>query len=248
MPGFTVDRLTHRRRLLEQIDAHRRDLDTQLSARQLTDAQAGAFSVTTSPETRAAFGLTREPDRIRDRYGRHTWGQSLLLGRRLAQAGVKFVQVNLGDHVNYWDYHNTEDRLMDAHCPPFDRAFSALMEDLADQGMLDETLVLCLSEMGRNPVLGRAVTDAAVNAATPDGRNHWQWCWTGLMAGAGIRGGIVHGESDEWAGYVKSDPVTPSDVGATLYHCAGIDPGGTVRDLLDRPVYFNDGKVLSQLF
>jgi uncharacterized protein (DUF1501 family) len=248
MPGYTVDRLENRRKLLAEIDTHRRDLDAQLTARQMTDSQSRAFSIATSSETRKAFDLSKEPEKLRDRYGRHTWGQSMLLGRRLAQAGVKYVQVNLGDHVNYWDYHNTEDKLMDQHCPPFDKAFSAFMQDLADQGMLDETLVLCLSEMGRNPVLGRTVTNAAANAATPDGRNHWQWCWTGVIAGAGIRGGNVYGESDEWAGYVKSDPVTPSDIGATLYHAMGIDPQGMVDDILGRPMYFNDGEVLTKLF
>ncbi|HTE17384.1 MAG TPA: DUF1501 domain-containing protein [Armatimonadota bacterium] len=248
VPGFTVDRLGHRQRLLEQIDAHRRDLDTDLGARQLTDAQQRAFSVTTSQETRRAFDLKQETDALRDRYGRHIWGQSLLLARRLSQAGVKFVQVNLGDHVNYWDYHEREDALMDQHCPPFDKAFSAFLEDLHGQGMLDETLVLCLSEMGRNPILGKSVAGAAANAATRDGRNHWQWCWTGLVAGAGVRGGTVVGESDEWAGYVKSDPVFPADIGATVYQAMGIDPRLEVRDIQNRPMYVNDGHVIDKLF
>lgn len=248
MPGFTVDRLDGRRRLLEQIDVHRRDLDQDLGARQLTNAQQRAFTLTSSAETRKAFDLKQEPDALRDRYGRHTWGQSMLLARRLAQAGVKYVQVNLGDHVNYWDYHSGEDKSMDQHCPPFDRAFSTLLDDLHQTGMLDETLVLCLSEMGRNPVLGKAVTGAAANAAEPDGRNHWQWCWTGVIAGAGVRGGAVYGESDEWAGYVKSDPVTPSDLGATVYASLGLDPRMEVRDIQDRPVYVNDGHVLDRLF
>jgi len=248
LPGFTVDRLANRRKLLEQVDGYRRDLEHDLGARQLTDSQQRAFGVATSAQTRLAFDLKQEPDALRDRYGRHIWGQSLLLSRRLAQAGVKFVQVNLGDHVNYWDYHSLEDKSMDAHCPPFDKAFSALLEDLHQQGMLEETLVLCLSEMGRNPILGRTVFGAAANAATSDGRNHWQWCWTGLIAGAGVRGGTVIGESDEWAGYVKSDPIFPSDIGATVFHSMGIDPRSEVHDLQGRPVYFNDGEVISKLF
>ena len=93
----------------------------------MTDSQGRAFGVATSPETRRAFDLSKEPEKLRDRYGRHIWGQSMLLARRLSQAGVKFVQVNLGDHVNYWDYHSKEDKLMDQHCPPFDKAFSALL-------------------------------------------------------------------------------------------------------------------------
>jgi hypothetical protein len=248
MPGFTLERLGGRQRLLDQIDTYRRDLHHDLGARQLTDSQQRAFEVATSQATRRAFDLKQEPDGLRDRYGRHIWGQSMLLARRLSQAGVKFVQVNLGDHVNYWDYHQKEDVLMDQHCPPFDKAFSALLEDLHQTGMLGETLVLCLSEMGRNPILGRSVAGAAANAAERDGRNHWQWCWTGVIAGAGVRGGTVVGESDEWAGYVKSDPVYPSDIGATVYHSIGIDPRSEVLDLFGRPIYFNDGEVIEKLF
>jgi len=248
LPGFTIDRLSNRQKLLDQIDGHRRDLDVDLSARQLSDTQSRAFTIATSAATRRAFDLSHEPDALRDRYGRHTWGQSLLLGRRLVQAGVKFVQVNLGDHVNYWDYHNTEDKLMDQHCPPFDKAFSAFMEDMHQQGLLEETLVICMSEMGRNPVLGKTVFGAAANAASPDGRNHWQWCWSGVFAGAGIRGGTAVGESDEWAGYVKSEPCFPSNIGATVFHAMGIPSHAEVRDIEDRPVFVNDGEMVEKLY
>lgn len=248
LPGFTVDRLSNRQKLLGSIDNYRRDLETDLGARQLSDTQTRAFTIATSAETRRAFDLSLEPAALRDKYGRHTWGQSLLLGRRLVQAGVKFVQVNLGDHVNYWDYHDSEDKLMDAHCPPFDKAFSAFMEDMHQQGLLEETLVLCLSEMGRNPVLGKPVFGAAANAATPNGRNHWQWCWSGVFAGAGIRGGTSVGESDDWAGYVKSEPCFPSNIGATLFHAMGIPSHAEVRDIEDRPVFVNDGERVEKLY
>lgn len=248
LPGFTVDRIANRKKLLVEVDQCRRDLDENLQARQLSDSHARAFEVTTSSATRKAFDLSQEPEKLRDRYGRHNWGQSMLLARRLVQAGVKYVQVNLGDHVNYWDYHSQEDRSMDAHCPPFDKAFSAFLEDMNQQGVLKETLVLCLSEMGRNPVLGRTVTGAAVNAATPDGRNHWQWCWTGVFAGGGVQPGRVYGESDEWSGYVKSDPVFPEDIGATVFTAMGIPPGAEARDIQDRPVFFNTGTPIEKLF
>ncbi len=248
IPGLTVDRVAARQRLLSGVDSARRDLDADLGARQLTDAQKRAFSIVTSPATRRAFDLHQEATPLRDRYGRHIWGQSLLLARRLVQSGVRFVQVNLGDHVNYWDYHNAEDAGMNQHCPPFDRALSAFFEDMGQQGLLDQTLVLVLSEMGRNPVLGKTVTGAAVNAAQLDGRNHWQWCWSGLIAGGGVRGGVVHGASDEWAGYVHEDPVFPNDIGATLYHAMGINPRAELRDIQDRPFVINDGQVLSGLF
>jgi uncharacterized protein (DUF1501 family) len=248
MPGFTVDRLSQRRQLLGQVDGFRRDLEADLGAKQLTDAQQRAFALTTSAGVVRAFDLKQEPDPLRERYGRHTWGQSMLLARRLVQHGVKFVQVNLGDHVNYWDYHSKEDALMDQHCPPFDRAFSALLEDLAQQGLLDETLVVCLSEMGRNPVLGKLPPGVPASQAAPDGRNHWHWCWTGVLAGGGVRGGTVVGESDEWAGQVKSDPVYPADLSATVFHCMGIDPHSEVRDMLDRPMPLSEGTVIRKLF
>ncbi len=114
--------------------------------------------------------------------------------------------------------------------------------------MLAETLVICTSEMGRNPVLGKAVTGAAMNAAEPDGRNHWQWCWSGVFAGAGVRGGTVLGESDEWAGYPKSEAYMPSDVGATIFHALGIDPRSEVVDLQARPMVINQGRVMDRLF
>jgi hypothetical protein len=248
MPGFTVDRISHRQALLNQIDGYRRDIENDLEARQLADSHARAFALTTRAGVAGAFDLKHESQKMRERYGRHIWGQSMLLARRLVQNGVKYVQVNLGDHVNYWDYHSAENALMDKHCPPYDKAFSALLEDLQQQGMLDETLVVCLTEMGRNPVLGKLPPGVPAAQAAADGRNHWHWCWTGLFAGGGVRGGTVVGESDEWAGYVKSDPVWPADIGATVFNAVGIDPRGEVRDLQNRPVYFNDGEVIQKLY
>lgn len=246
-PGFTVDRLSSRQRLLAGVDAVRRDLDEDLAVRQLTDVQSRAFTITTSEATRRAFDLAREPQHLRERYGRHTWGQSLLLARRLAQAGVKYVQVNIGG-LNAWDYHRGEDARMDVMLPPFDRAFSAFLEDLQEQGMLDDTLVICTSEMGRNPVLGKTVTGAAVNASDPDGRNHWQWVWSGVFAGAGVRQGAVVGESDEWAGRPATRGYMPCDVGATIYDALGISPRTEVIDLLGRPMVINQGEVMRELY
>jgi uncharacterized protein (DUF1501 family) len=223
-------------------------MEQNLSAKQLTDAQQRAFAVAISTETVRAFDLKQEPEQLRDRYGRHIWGQSMLLARRLVQHGVKFVQVNLGDHVNYWDYHSKEDELMDRHCPPYDRAFGAFLEDLHQHGMLDETLVVCLSEMGRNPVLGKLPPGVPASQAAPDGRNHWHWCWTAVLAGGGLRGGTVVGESDEWAGYVKSEPCFPADISATVFHCMGIEPQSQVRDLQDRPIVISEGNVIEKLF
>ncbi|MBM3457115.1 MAG: DUF1501 domain-containing protein [Armatimonadetes bacterium] len=245
--GFTVDRLENRQRLLAQVDQRRRDLDRELDVQQLSDAQSKAFTVTTSAETRRALDLTQEAPKLRERYGRSTFGQSLLLGRRLAEAGVKYVQVNLGN-LNAWDYHRAEDQRMDGMMPLFDQAFSAFLEDLAGRGLLEETLVVCTSEMGRNPVLGKSVTGAAVNASDPDGRNHWQWVWSGVFAGAGVRGGTVVGESDEWAGYPATKGFMPCDVGATIYDALGIDPRTEVIDIQGRPMVVNHGEVMEELY
>lgn len=247
LPGMGVERLENRRRLLAEVDQVRRDLDHDLGIRQLADATQQAFTVATSSRTRDAFDLAREPEKLRDRYGRHTFGQSMLLGRRLAEAGVNFVQVNLGS-LNTWDSHEGETRYLERLTPPFDQGFSTLLEDLAERGMLDDTLVLCLSEMGRNPVLGKTVTGAAVNAATPDGRNHWQYVWSCLFAGAGVRGGTVVGASDEWAGHPDGEAFYPADLGATIYSAMGIDPRAEVHDMEGRPLVINEGEPIRALF
>lgn len=247
LPGFTVERIAHRRKLLEAVDGMRRDLDDHLSVRQLHDAQVSAFRAAVAPTTRSAFDLSQEPAALRDRYGRHSFGQSLLLARRLAEAGVPFIQANMGC-MNQWDAHRDEIGYMKRLMPPFDQGFSALIEDLHDRGMLAETLVLCMGEMGRNPVLGRAVTGAAMNAAEPDGRNHWQWCWTAVFAGGGVRGGAAVGESDEWAGYPDGEAYTPADLGATIYTRMGIHPRSELRDIQDRPFIINEGQVIEKLF
>lgn len=245
--GMTVDRLNDRRRLLADVDSYRKDLDKDLQAHQLTEAQQRAFNLATSSAVRDAFDLSKETPVMRDRYGRHTWGQSFILSRRLVSAGVKFVQVNLGG-LNHWDYHDKENDCLKRDMPPFDQGFSALIEDLQQRGMLDETLVICMSEMGRNPVMGKPVTGSVDNGARADGRNHWQWCWTGVFAGAGVQGGAIHGESDEWAGYANSKAYYPSDMGATIFHALGIDPHTEVHDMQNRPVPISRGTIMTELF
>jgi len=245
LPGYTVERLDNRRRLLAEVDRHRRDLDRDLGTRQLGDVQRRAFEVATGSATRHAFDLAREPASLRDGYGRHTFGQSLLLARRLVEAGVRFVQVNRGA-MNTWDLHQEEDRRLEALMPPFDQGFSALLEDLQQRGLLRETLVLCLSEMGRNPRLGAPTSDGT--PGIPDGRNHWQWCWTALFAGAGVRGGTVVGASDAWSAYPEGDAYRPADVGATVYAALGIDPRSEARDPEGQPRVVNQGLPIASLF
>lgn len=247
LPGFTLDRIASRRRLLNEVDQYRRDLDRDAQIDKLSAVNQRAFEITTSARTRDAFDLTREPSPLRDRYGRHLYGQSLLLARRLVESGVRFVQANMGP-MNSWDWHNNEDKYIAQQLPPWDQAFSTLLADLHERGMLEETLVLAMSEMGRNPILGKAVTGAAANAANPSGRNHWQNCWSMALAGGGIRGGTVVGKSDEVAGFPEGEGFYPNDVAATVFHALGIDPRAELADFEGRPLIINDGTPITRLF
>lgn len=247
LAGMTVDRIANRRQLLAEVDQHRRDLERDPSIGKLDAVNQRAFEITTSSRTREAFDLTKEPDALRDRYGRHLYGQTLLLSRRLIENGVRFVQANMGP-MNSWDWHNDEDNYIARQLPPWDQAFSVLLEDLEARGLLQETLVLAMSEMGRNPILGRAVTGAAANAANPSGRNHWQYCWSMALAGGGVRGGTVVGQSDELAGYPDGEAFYPNDVAATVYSALGIDPRAEVVDMEGRPLVINDGTPIARLF
>ncbi|MCC2672208.1 MAG: hypothetical protein K0Q72_4680 [Armatimonadetes bacterium] len=247
MAGMTVDRISQRRQLLAEVDHYRRDLERDPVIGKLDAVNQRAFEITTSSRTRDAFDLSKEPDALRDRYGRHLYGQTLLLSRRLLQAGVRFVQANMGP-MNSWDWHNDEDRPLKSQVPPWDQAFSVLLEDMESRGLLQETLILAMSEMGRNPILGRSVTGAAVNAANPGGRNHWQNCWSMALAGGGIRGGTVVGQSDEVAGFPDGEAFYPNDVAATVYHALGVDPRAEIIDMEGRPLVINDGTPITRLF
>jgi hypothetical protein len=191
-----------------------------------------AFDLVTSGRGRAAFDLTRESDKTRDRYGRHTWGQSCLLARRLVEAGVRLVHVNWprdpGDSAvdnPLWDTHaQNADRLQDSLCPMFDVSFDALLTDLAERGLLSETLVVVVGEFGRTP---------RINAV--GGRDHWGHVFSMALAGAGVRGAQVIGASDRNGAYPVTDPVRGGDLTATIFHLLGIDPNGMFRDKSNRP-------------
>ena len=231
--GLTVDRLHDRHGLLDQVDGQLRRLEAQRSLDNFTRSQHRAFSLLTSAQARAAFDLSTEDVRLRERYGRTLFGNCTLIARRLVEAGVRFVNVTWDI---FWDRYRLQYDAWDTHTrnfpilreynlPYFDLAFSALMQDLQERGLLDETLVVVMSEMGRTP---------RVNAS--GGRDHWTFCYAALLAGAGIRGGTVYGSSDSQAAYVKDLPVSPADLCASIYHCLGIDPEMTVPDRAGRPV------------
>jgi hypothetical protein len=240
--GLEVGRLGNRRTLLEQVNRQQKQLDDTAECRRLSDQQQLAFSVLSSGRVANAFEMRREPASVRDRYGRHAFGQSLLLARRLIEAGVPVVQANMG-HVQNWDNHsNIFPTLKNRLLPPLDQGVSALLDDLEARGLLDETLVLMLGEFGRTPKL----------ATPPDskspGRDHWAPCFFGLFAGAGVRGGQVIGRSDKIGAYPATTPYSPDDIGATVYHLLGVDPASEVRDRQNRPVQLNRGTVMESLF
>lgn len=231
-----------------------RSLDQQLHSleeRAMTAHYQRAFSLLAAPEVTRAFDLSQEPRHIRERYGMNIHGQSVLQARRLVDAGVPIVTVfwpndGITNVSVYWDTHNRNFiDLRERLCPVTDLAFSALLDDLDQRGMLDETLVVWTGEMGRTPRVGQSVVGGA--GAGRDGRDHWGQVFTSVLAGGGIRGGAVHGSSDRYAAEPASNPTPPADLAATIYHCLGVDPRLEIRDRLDRPLTLCDGQVIEPL-
>ncbi|MCS6863526.1 MAG: DUF1501 domain-containing protein [Gemmataceae bacterium] len=235
--GLAVDQLTDRVHLLDAINSQQKWLAEAAETKKLTDQQRQAVAVLTSGKVAKAFAMDQEPAKTRDRYGRHPFGQSCLLARRLIEAGVPVVQANMGQ-VQNWDNHaQLFTRMKNDLLPPLDRAVAALLDDLHDRGLLETTLVVMLGEFGREPKINK---DA--------GREHWAPCFCGLFAGAGVRGGQVIGRSDAHAAYPATTPYSPDDLGATIYTVLGIDPHADVHDRLGRPVQLNRGSVIRPLF
>jgi hypothetical protein len=236
--GADAERMLDRRGLLAVVDHQREILGQAAGARTLDAHTNRAFDLITSPAARRAFDLSRESHRLREQYGSTAFGQGLLLARRLVEAGVRLMTVNWARDDAFWDTHADNFNLLKTSLlPPFDRGFSVLLEDLAQRGLLDETLIVCLGEFGRTPKINKAA-----------GRDHWAGCNTVVLAGAGIRGGLVHGASDRQAAYPITPPVSPEDLAATIYHALGIDIRTQVRDQLGRPLLLSDGTPLTALF
>jgi hypothetical protein len=235
------------------IDTQERELQHSRAAEGLDGFQQQAFRMVTSSAAKRAFRLDLEPPSVRDRYGQNEYGESFLLARRLVEAGVRLVTVTWmyifpnGRVSNVWDNHagfgihgaKTGFDLLKSPVgiPPLDRAYSALIEDLADRGLLDETLVAAVGEFGRTPTINK---DA--------GRDHWGACQSALLAGGGVRGGQVYGASDRHAAYVKDNPVSPEDLLATIYHSLGIPPESEVHDRDGRPYRIAEGRPVTALF
>jgi uncharacterized protein (DUF1501 family) len=228
--NMTPERLGQRQNLLRQMD--RRPMDPLYRK---------AFTLLSSAEVRRAFDIGREDARTRERYGRNVLGQSLLLARRLVEAGVRFVNVNdkvhNGQDANWDSHEHVFPRHKDHLLPPADQAFSALLEDLEARGLLGSTLVVATGEFGRTPRVNK-------NA----GRDHWPDCFSVVLAGGGVQGGAVHGSSDKIGAYPDLDPVTPGDLAATLFWCFGLDPATELRDPVGRPYRLAEGRPLTELF
>jgi uncharacterized protein (DUF1501 family) len=236
-PGMDVGQMKDRMALLNAVNAQQKWLAESADTKKLTDQQVQALSVLTSGKVARAFDIEKEPAAVRDKYGRHAFGQSILMARRLVEAGVPVVQANMG-RVQNWDSHgDLFKRMKKDLLPPVDAGVSALIDDLADRGMLDDTLVMVLGEFGREPKINKSA-----------GREHWAPCFCGLFAGAGVRPGQVIGKSDKHAAYPSTTPYSPDDIGATVYTVLGIDPHAEVRDRLNRPVQLNRGQVIQALF
>jgi hypothetical protein len=251
--GMNETRLLARRGLLNVIEDRDRFLQQGRATEGLGTFYELAFRMVSSPAAKRAFNLNLEPPAIRDRYGRNEYGESFLLARRLVEAGVRLVSVvwmyfmPTGRIANVWDNHGGTAglgaitgyaMLKEKYCiPPLDRAYSALIEDLAARGLLDETLVVAVGEFGRTPKIN-----------VTQGRDHWGMCQSALLAGGGIRGGQVYGASEKHAAYVKDNPVSPEDLLATIYHSLGVAPESEIQDHEGRRYRICEGDPVAALF
>lgn len=248
VPSSRVER---RKELLQSIEQQQSGLKARLQAGAMQSHYERAFSLLASRKTLEAFDLTKEPDRVRERYGMNIHGQAVLQARRLVEAGVPLITLfwqndGITNVSVYWDTHNRNFiDLKNRLCPVTDQATTALLEDLEQRGMLDETLVIWTGEMGRTPRVGQRVVGGA--GAGKDGRDHWAKVFTSVLAGGGIQGGTVYGSSDRYAAYPASNPTAPADLAATVYHCLGIDPKMQLRDRLSRPHTLCEGEPIQAI-
>lgn len=228
LSGMSDGRIQRRRELYSTLDEPFERDNSSPQFEQLDVFQQQAFSMLGESRVRRAFDLSHEPDEARDRYGRHLFGSSMLIARRLVEAEVPFISVHAENFIPYgftYDMHeNNFGMLKDYNLPVFDQLYTAFLQDLVDRGLFDSTLVIAMGEMGRSPrVNGKA------------GRDHWPQCGFSLLAGGGVREGVVFGETDNQAAYPIRHPVTPADLVCTIYHLLGIDPHLMVPDRANRP-------------
>jgi hypothetical protein len=240
-----VERLESRRDILRLIDEQSDLLETSLVARGLDETYQKAVAMLTSPRFKQAFDLSREPQAVRDRYGRTTYGQSCLLARRAVEAGAKFVNVyysrSIGGFGQGWDYHgfrgeDTVGRLNEL-LPIADQTFPALLTDLEERGMLDDVMVVWVGEFGRTPRI-----------SSNGGRDHWPQCYSAVIAGGGAKRGFVYGASDRLGAYPTLGQARPEDLAATMFAALGLDPEAEIRDKLNRPLPIARGTPIADVF
>jgi hypothetical protein len=246
--NLSLGRLENRRELQQLVDRQSRLLETSAAARGLDAYYDKVLSMLNSPRVSQAFDLSAEPAALRDRYGRHTYGQSCLLARRLVEAGVRFVNVYFSDSIGGqsprrggWDTHGFNNTRMypiieKYHLPITDQTLPTLLTDLDERGLLDETLVVWMGEFGRTPKINQNIS-----------RDHWPDCYTVLLAGGGVKRGYVHGASDKNAAFPDRDGVRPDDLAATMFQLLGIDPQTEVRDSAGRPLVIASGNPISEI-
>jgi len=234
--GMDVERLRNRQALLGRFEAKQGPIH-HAQIPEMTINQSKAMSLISSSQAAAAFDLSQEPAAVREKYGRHSWGQSHLLARRLVEAGVPFVTTVNGPSIT-WDTHKDNfNQLKNRLVPPMERAYGALLDDLSERGLLDSTLVVWMSDFGRTPIINK---DA--------GRDHWPQCYTMVLAGGGIRGGQYVGESDKTGAYPWARPLTPADVHATVFTALGYDPHAIVYHTTDgRPIALSEGQPIREV-
>lgn len=239
--GVTPPRLASRRQLLERLN--QRGIGGEASETQsFRDQQEIALQLLTSGKVVEAFEIGREPDEVRKRYGRNKFGQSLLLSRRLIEAGVPIVQATMGI-VQTWDTHvDNWGKLKNTLLPQLDQGLAALMDDLQSSGLLEETLVIVMGEFGRTPAI------STLPGQTIPGRDHWAHAYSGLFAGAGVQGGQVIGQTDDQAAYPVTQSWSPADICSTLFNSLGVEPDVAIMDPLRRPHHLLNGQVIAPLY
>src|SRR5262245_33700274 len=249
-PEVSEARLDRRARLRDLINEGMPEIDKAVAKYDLDKYYDSALSLIMSGRAREAFSLSKEDAKMRDRYGRNTFGQSCLLARRLVEAGTRVVEViwpkvaNSDNHS--WDVHTgLSARMKNQSAPMLDGGLSALISDLDERGLLEETLVVALGEFGRSPQRGVSTSG---NGNSDDGRDHWPYCYTAVMAGAGIKRGFVYGKSDATGSAPLESPTHPIDVVATIYHAVGINPQTIVYNHLNQPRELVKAEPVTKLF
>jgi hypothetical protein len=242
---LTIDRLEDRRGLLKHFDQLKRTVDESGALNATDRFQQKAYDLVVGGEVAAAFDLTREDDKTRDRYGRTPWGQSALLARRLVAAGCTFVTVHLGGWDHHWDIQKGYDRYL----PQVDSLVSALFEDLSARGLLDQVMVMLCGEFGRTPKMNDGGNGGPALSMGQPGRDHWGNAMSVLIGGGGVKGGRVVGSTDRRGERPKDRPLLPGDLHATMFHVLGVDPRLMITDRVGRPVpAIAEGNVIGELF